>query len=452
MEKPRNGKAPAVYPPPKSVDHLIEILSSFTDYEKMESFHTGAVRCDLAAMKRLVEALGNPQKRIPCVHITGSKGKGSTAFMTASLLAEAGLRTGVYTSPHLEHLRERIVLDGAPVSDEALLEAAGKVLRLLKRESGLSPTFFEFITAAAMVVFAGSKPDVAVYEVGLGGRLDATNVVEPAVAVITNVELEHVPRLGTTEEMIAREKAGIIKRGVPVVTSLEEGTAAREVIEGRSAACGAPFFGPGAGFDLERKGELCFVRVEEERMQPFVPPRPASLQAGNAACALAAFHLLAKRGLIPAGEKARPEILTRLRLPGRFEVFPGSPTVVLDGAHSPRSIEAAAKEAKSMAAGKGVVALFGLAKDKSVKKCLKALLPHCTEAVFVRYKSPRSLDERSLADAAGGQGRTVPAMEEGLALARRLAGSDGIVLVTGSFYGAGEARTLLTKGGVRRCG
>jgi len=175
------------YPRPRDMDHLIHILSSFTNYEKIRDFHKGRVRLDLKKMERLSRAAGEVHLEIPCIHITGSKGKGSTALMATAALEASGLRTGTFTSPHLEKLNERIAVDGAPLSDEAFLRAADQGLDLLRGDATLRPTFFEFITLTAMLAFLARGVEAAVYEVGLGGRLDATNVVRPEVAVITTV-------------------------------------------------------------------------------------------------------------------------------------------------------------------------------------------------------------------------------------------------------------------------
>ena len=207
-------------PCPKSMAHLVKILGTFTNYEQRRDFHKGRVRLDLTHMQRLVEAAGNPQSQVPCIHVTGSKGKGSTVLMVEAILRAQGLSTGTFLSPHLVRLNERILRDGQPLEDEAFLAVAERIFALLRAEDALKPTFFELITAMAMAEFSASDVDVAIYEVGLGGRLDSTNVVRPEAALITTVELEHCAVLGPDLTDIAREKAGIIKAGKSVLTSL----------------------------------------------------------------------------------------------------------------------------------------------------------------------------------------------------------------------------------------
>lgn len=435
---------------PWSVDHLVRILSSFTDYEKMAAFHSGAVRCDLSTMQRLSARLGDPHRDRPCIHIAGSKGKGSTALMTAALLESAGFSTGVFTSPHLVDLRERIAVSGASLPDAPLLAAAEEVLGCLRRDASLEPTFFEFITMTAMTAFRDAAVDFAIYETGLGGRLDSTNVVIPEVSVITSIEMEHVKRLGPAITDIAAEKAGIIKQNVPVVAFLPEGGAARRVVEAAAHARGARLVAPGAGLEIEEEAGLCRIRVLDAGPFEIEPPRPAALQTGNAACAVAVLLLLGKGGFEKAGYGPIHPLMADLegtfaglRLPGRFEVKGRAPRIVLDGAHSPESLRVTVDEALRLAGGGRVVVLFCLARDKDAAACLEAVRRPSVETIFTPYRSSRSSSPDALLAAAGGQGCIIDSMEEGLAVARRTAGRDGLVLVTGSFYGAGEASALL---------
>jgi len=436
------------FPTPRSVEDLLKILSSFTDYEKMESFHSGKVRCGLDGMERLVESLGRPDREVPSIHIAGSKGKGSTALMADALARGAGLRCGLYTSPHLIRLEERIAVDGKEVSADRLLRAAERALAPLRDDPTLRPTFFEFITATAMIVFAESEVDLAIYEVGLGGRLDATNVVEPLVSIITDIELEHTRRLGKTRAAIAREKAGIIKKRVPVATLLDGDDPARRVVEECARSRDATLFAPGAGLELLPDGEAFRAEIGGKTTDPFSPPPPAILQARNGTLALCAVSVAMEtlgagfRVGLPELPDAAP--LTQLTLPGRFETLSAGPRVIVDGAHSPGSLRAVAAEARRITSAGRLIAVFGLARDKDVDACLAPLLPRVDEIVSVRYDSSRSRDPAELKAAAGGRGRVAQSVPEGLALARELAGRDGTIVVTGSFYAAGEARALYT--------
>ena len=433
------------------MEALVRVLASFTDYEKRRDFHAGRVRLDLSSMEALCRALGDPQHAVPAIHVGGSKGKGSTALMLSALLRAEGLTVGCFTSPHLEHLGERIAVGGAPLPEAAFLDAAGRVLETVAAAPGPRPTFFEFITATAMTAFRARGVDAAVYEVGLGGRLDATNVLRPEVAVITTVELEHCAVLGSTEAAVAREKAGIVKPGVPLVTAVAEGTPARAVIEAEAARRRAPLLAPGRGLALEpaepgagtEEGAL-FVKAEARRLGPFRPPRPRALQAWNGACAAAAAALFLRgRGREGPGREAF-SALESLVLPGRFERFPGAPEVVLDGAHTPASAAAVAAEAARLAGGAPLVVVLGLAEDKDAAGVLEGVWAAAAEAVFTPYPGGRALAPERLRALSGGRGRTAPDPGTALRLARRLAGPEGLVLVTGSFYLAGALRPLLS--------
>ena len=290
----------------RSYRDAVDYLTRFTDYERMSVPYT-ARRYNLARMKRLVARLGHPERRFRSLHIAGTTGKGSVAHLAEAILREGGYRTGLYTSPHLVDMRERIRLDGVPVSRADFLWAMRRMEPLLK---SLRPTFFETMTAAAFVIFARRRVDVAVLETGLGGRLDATNVVTPAACAITPVEFDHVGRLGRTLTQIAREKAGIIKPGVPVVTGPQPAAVMR-VIRRRAKPWRPVIRIHSSGdeavqFTVEglRGGvHRCTLRARGDH------------QAANAATAIALVEA--------AGLEARPPVVRRAlgkaRLPGRIE-------------------------------------------------------------------------------------------------------------------------------------
>lgn len=429
----------SAYPTPRNMDHLMEVLSSFTNYEKNADFHKGRVRFDLGNMRSLCEAAGNPHKKVPCLHVTGSKGKGSTALMITAVLRFLGARTGTFTSPHLERINERIAVDGEPLSDSEFLASADQVLALFRETPSRRSTFFEFITLAAMKAFLARDVEAAIYEVGLGGRLDATNVVLPEVSVITSIELEHCAVLGSSEEEIAEEKCGIIKKGKPVISAVPEGSRARRVIEERTAAADAPLIAPGRGLELALEGDRIRVEVQGRSMGPFTPPRPRKLQSWNAACALAAAHLFAERRGIDWNMESALEALDRLCLPGRFEMTGGRPPVIVDGAHTPASIRATVEEAHALCP-KGLVTVLGLAEDKDAKRVLDAVIPLCKEVIFTSYSGGRALDPPLLKERASGKGAVASSPQEAIFMAGKAAGEEGLILVTGSFYLAGEVK------------
>lgn len=417
------------------MEHLVSLLSSFTNYEKIRDFHKGRVRLDLENMERLSRAAGHPHAEVPCIHITGSKGKGSTALMTAAILKSLGLRTGVFTSPHLVRMNERIAVDGRPLSDEAFLQAADRVLEVLRGDDALQPTYFEFITTTAMVAFTGI--DAAVYEVGLGGRLDATNVVVPEVSVITTVEREHCAVLGDTEEAIAHEKAGIIKPGVPVVTAVPEESPARAVIEKRARELDAPLYAPGRGLQISNDMQIEF---NGERIGPFRPPQPVKLQAWNLAAAVAAARIFTQRREKAWDSTGVKKALDGLKLPGRFEVLSENPCIIVDGAHTLHSIKATLESAAEVLSNRMVV-ILGLAADKEAEPIVKAVAEASRQVIFTSYAGGRAEDPVELRKLAGGRGIVAPTPRDALHAARR---EDAGIVVTGSFYLAGEVRALLS--------
>lgn len=366
----------------------------------------------------LAEA-GDPHEGLAAVHVTGSNGKGSTSAMVESIARAAGLRTGLFTSPHLARFAERIRIDGEPVGDDAFERALGAALRA----AGSGLTFFEALTVAGFLAFRDACVDVAVLEVGLGGRLDATNVIRaPIACAITSVSLEHTAVLGSTIEAIAREKAGILKPGAPYVLGQMPPEAERAIDEVARAA--------GAGPRWSRP----------------LDPLPVALhgphQRRNAAVAAALAELMSARW--PRVRGAVPEGLARVRWPGRFEEIPAERgvTVILDGAHNAEGASALV----SALADEGVppertTLVFGALADKSYSSMLSLVAPRASRRVFTSPKgrAPAPIDE--LARSAGGEAIAEPAAALDRALAITEPG--GSVLITGSLYLVGELRARL---------
>jgi len=295
----------------------VRFLNTFTDYERMASVYAPG-DYNLERMRRLLSALGNPERAFLSLHIAGTKGKGSTAHLAEAILREAGYRTGLYTSPHLVDLRERIRLDGRPIPEAHFARVMARMEPELRR---LRPTYFETMTAAAFVYFADRKVDYAVVEVGLGGRLDATNVITPAACAVTTIDFDHMDKLGHTLEAIAGEKAGILKPGVPAVSS-PQAPAARRVLEARGPIAFPRFR------VLSSRGFVLKFTAEGRRWQL---PVLGEHQAANAATALA---LVARSGAAVPPEAVR-RAFRKIRLPGRIERVGRRPTVIVDAAHNP---------------------------------------------------------------------------------------------------------------------
>jgi dihydrofolate synthase/folylpolyglutamate synthase len=393
-------------------------------------------------LDRVEQALaqrGHPERACPAIVVAGTNGKGSVAAMLAACLRASGLCVGLYTSPHLHRMVERFQVDGRAVSERALANKVGELAPWLTAESTPPLTFFEACTVLAFELFRDARCDVMVLEVGLGGRLDATNVVKPLVGVITGIAMDHADRLGPTLAHIAREKAGIIKRGVPVVVGAREPAALR-VIKARAARLQAPCLHIDRDFAGELEGERAAVRVRQARHERLRLPLRGAHQADNLACAVAALSLLAERGLIADLPRALRG-LSRVRWPGRLELLPGKPDVLLDAAHNPEASERLAAELARLApAYTKRVLVFGVLSDKDHRAMLAPLRRQVDEVVFTTPPTPRARPARELA---GRSGRAVDEPLAALRAARRLAGRRGLVVVAGSIFVMAQVRAHL---------
>jgi len=426
----------------------ITYLDRLTDYEKSYLERCAPEAFDPSRIRQLLAALVDPQSRFPALHIAGTKGKGSTAALAESCLRAAGYRTGLYTSPHLHTFRERIQVAGRKIERKEVVALVEEVRPVLERTPDV--TYFEAVTAIGFLHFARSAVDVAVVEVGLGGRLDATNVLIPEVSIITSLSLEHTYILGHTLAEIAYEKAGIIKPGVPVVTAPQRAEA-MQVLEEVSREREAPLteigrhweYEPGAA-DLD--GQAFSIRRVTEGGSAlegaYWIPLLGRHQLENAANAIAALDLMRRRGFDIPPDAVR-EGLRDAHWPGRMEVLSREPLVVADGAHNLYSVQALREALEAWFADRRWVLIFGVSGDKDAAAMMKAILPICSHAIVTSSDHPRSAAPVELADriAAVEEGVQVGAdMRESLRLALTLLGPDLGLLVTGSVHLAADAR------------
>jgi dihydrofolate synthase/folylpolyglutamate synthase len=408
----------------------------------------------------LVDLLGNPQHAIPVIHIGGTNGKTSTARLADELLRELGLRTGRFTSPHLESITERICLDGEPLEAGRFADVYAEVapyLGLVDSRHEIRLSFFEVLTAMAFAAFADAPVDAALVEVGLGGSWDATNVADGRVAVVTPISVDHTEYLGDTIEEIATEKAGIIKPGSFVVLA-SQAEAAAEVLLRRSAEVGATIAREGLEFGIRTRevavgGQLLSLDGLAGPYDEVFLPLHGAHQAQNAAAALVAVEALLGGGRDALDPDAVRAAFARAGSPGRLEVLRRSPTVLVDAAHNPAGARALADALTEEFAFGSLVAVVAALRDKDVRGILEALEPVVEAIVATENSSPRALAADDLARVALevlGEGRvrrapTLPdAIEVAVALAERDApmGGGGVV-VTGSVVTAGDARRLL---------
>ncbi len=401
------------------------------------------IKLGLATMTALMARLGMPQTKYRTLHIAGTNGKGSTAAMAAALLQVAGYRVGLYTSPHLVEFRERICVNGEMIAESQVAQLTEQLQTFCQPD--LSPTFFEYTTAMAFQHFADSGVDVAVLEVGLGGRFDATNVVTPMACAVTTISLDHQEYLGTTLSSIAFEKAGIIKPGVPVVLGRLEDDAWR-TIEQVARERQAPVFRLNKDFRTEGEGPQQFsYRGLGMQYDGLTCTLEGRHQLDNAACALALLGAAAPQGIAVTAEAVRAG-LRAVNWAGRLEVVDRRPTILLDGAHNPAAATALAdylRHSDRSHPFRPVVLVLGMMRDKDHRGFVELLTGLVDEVVLTQANLPRSATAQELQASLEGlllHTHVVPSLSDAMALARQLAMSDGLVCVTGSLMLVGECK------------
>lgn len=425
------------------------------DYEEalnwIHSTYRFGSQLGLERISVLLHLLGRPQDSGRFVHVAGTNGKGSVTAMVASILKEAGYRTGTYTSPHLEDFRERIRLGGRKIGKEEVAELVPRVKAQVERMMSAGyphPTEFEIVTAMAFLYFKESGCDWVSLEVGLGGRFDATNVVTPAVSVITPVSLDHTDRLGNTLGEIAFEEAGIIKPGVPVVVAPQPPEALAVILDrARALGCRVMLVGEDISWRVEaesiRGQEIQVVAGRTELGRLFVP-LAGPHQAVNAATAVAVARILTESGAEIGWETIKAGI-ARTRWPGRLEVVAERPLVILDGAHNPGGAAALVRSLPLIPRRK-LISVVGMLKDKDYRQVLSQVLPFCDVVVATYPVSERALDAGVLAEEASKYCSDVTVagnVKDALELSLQRASSEDAVLIWGSLYLVGAARMLL---------
>jgi dihydrofolate synthase/folylpolyglutamate synthase len=409
----------------------------------------------------LMSCMGDPHRRFRSIHVAGTNGKGSTAAFLESMLRAAGYRVGLYTSPHLVSFTERIRVNGAPISEDRVVELAERVRECYRRDEGtpgipaMSPTFFEVTTIMAFTHFAEEAIDVAVVETGMGGRLDSTNVITPLVSVITNVDLEHTEYLGDTLEAIAREKAGIMKEGVPVVTAASQPEVV-SVLRGEAAIRRAPFYCMPDDFGPEGAPSGALPHFSYQGIATRYANLNISMlgrhQVTNACLAVAALELATSAGLqVP--EQAVRGGLARAIWPGRLELVAVRPSVYLDGAHNPASAVVLAEALRDLKRfHRRLVLVLGILADKDHRGIIDRLVPLADRVIVTQPQYARAMDaaalDREVAPLAVDRvcARTIA---EAITEARAQSDPDDLVVVTGSLYTVGEARSLLLEAAAR---
>jgi len=442
-----------------SYDSALKYLGNRTNFERTRPNRVDPDTFKLERMRALAAAMGDPHRDVKVVHVAGSKGKGSTVEMLAASLGACGYATGVFTSPHMVDVRERIRINDQLIGEDDFV-------RLLGRVAGASAsiadkhgdaTFFECITALALAYFADQAVDLAIIEVGLGGRLDSTNIVEPEVCAITEIQLEHTELLGKTLEDIAREKGGIIKPGVTTITvpqapevlgvlrQIAEERAAPLLVLGEDVGYSCRFE---ASTELGPHARVC-LNSPQMNYDHLAVPLKGEHQAPNCGLALAALAKLVDRGFI-APEIQVAKGLARTPCNGRLEVVWKSPSIVLDGAHNPESVQALVKAIGATIRYDSMVVIFGCAADKNVDGMLEKIALGADKIIFTKCAdNPRAIEPKELqkrfANISQKMTQTTETLKEAINTAHKGVDREDLICVTGSFHLAGEAKQLLQK-------
>ncbi len=436
-----------------------EFLLKTIDYEKLTQYKYDTSTFDLKRMEEMMSFAGNPHKKRRAVHITGTKGKGSTAIIIASVLHALGLNTGLFTSPHLIYLGERMKVNDRMISQKTFV----RLINILKpyidkitlKNPILMPTFFEIVTAVAFLYFEREKADISVLEVGMGGRLDSTNIILPQVSVITPVGYDHTDRLGNTLEKIAYEKSGIIKEGIPVISSIQEPDALA-VISETCKSKNAPLLLVGRDILIrnirvakrdEIYGSECEIKTWRTDYNNIFLPLVGRHQVENCATAIGSLEVLSEAGVIDANTELIVNALTKISCPARIEVVSENPLIIMDTAHTTASMKILRESIKENFTFKKLVLVIGLSSDKDIEGVLKEIASISTDLIFTRTGNPREADPAQMALKAKQFSQNsmlvIEDIAEALKEARRIAENDSLICITGSFFLAGRVKEIL---------
>jgi dihydrofolate synthase / folylpolyglutamate synthase len=436
----------------ETYDDALSYLFTMTDYEKQRMIRYNVTTFDLTRMFELLGELGNPHEKLKAVHIAGSKGKGSTSTMIARMLEANGYTVGLYTSPHITSLHERISINSGHISKDDMVALINSVRPAVDKltKNGRKPTFFELFTAMAFLHFVNSGVDFAVLETGLGGRLDSTNVVTPLVSAITSISIDHQRQLGKTIELISKEKAGIIKKGVPVVT-VAQSDEAIDVIRAKAKEMKSPLRIVGDDVDFSCRFEasredgphtrIC-VLTPTSRFEHLKVPLPGEHQALNCGLALVVLDCIKNLGYEIDDEKSI-EGLGMVRMPGRLQVVYNNPRVVVDMAHNAASIKALIQTIGQHIPYDSMVMIFGCNADKDIEGMLNELQFGADKVIFTRSSSPRAVRPDELlemfSENSNRMCQTALSLGDALKIARSAVTREDVICITGSVYLVGDA-------------
>jgi dihydrofolate synthase/folylpolyglutamate synthase len=448
----------------KAYNSALDYLYSFIDYSLKRNFRNAGEKFDLDRMREFMAHLGNPHQDYGIIHVAGTKGKGSVSSLCAAVLSTQGYKTGLYTSPHMVEFTERIRIDGKMIPKADLVEMMEKLKRVAKKVPDI--TTFELTTALAFLYFSLQKVDYAVFEVGLGGRLDATNIVEPIISVITSISYDHVKILGNTLSEIAAEKGGIIKSNTPVVVAPQK-EEARLKLESIARERNAPIIQIGRDYlyaadshSLDDQYFLVWTPDEQPLVDEFIESAGRNIwsplrlkipllgfhQVENAATAYAALKTAEKFG-VELSLTAYQQGFSQVDWPGRLELLRRHPPVVIDSAHNRYSTLRLRQAMDDYFPGLPILLVFGASEDKDIEGMFQELLPRVRRVITTQTTHPRAIDANALVELAHRSGRSAKAIvpiEDAFKEALEEAGEDSLILITGSIFMAAAARDILS--------
>ncbi len=436
-----------------------EFLLQTIDYEKLTQYKYDTSTFDLKRMEEMMSYVGSPHKKRKAVHITGTKGKGSTAIIIASVLKGLGLKTGLFTSPHLIYLGERMKINDRMISQEMFVQLINMLKpyidRITLKNPILMPTFFEIVTAIAFLYFEREKTDISVLEVGMGGRLDSTNIVLPEVSVITPVGDDHTDRLGQTLDRIAYEKAGIIKEGVPVISSIQEPDALAVISKTCKEKMSRLHL---VGRDILIRdikvtkrngiyGTECEIKTWRKHYKNIFLPLIGRHQVENCAAAIGSLEILSETGVIKVDKEMVINALAKIRCPARIEVISENPLIVLDTAHTVASMKTLKESIQENFSYNTIVVVIGLSEDKDIESVLKEIACIADDIILTRTGNPREAEPEQMAVVVKqffhNNLMVIEDIDEALKEANRIAKKDDLVCITGSFFLAGKVKEIL---------
>jgi dihydrofolate synthase/folylpolyglutamate synthase len=438
-----------------SFHRAMKFLDSLTDFERLRIVRYTPENFNLDRMRALLRKLGNPHDQFRSVHVAGTKGKGSTCAMVAAMVEANGYKVGLYTSPHLVDIRERISINGEMISHSDFARIT-RLIEPIAQKMRPMPSYFDVLTAIAFKYFAEQKVDLAVVETGLGGRLDSTNVLKPEVTAITSISKDHMQQLGHTLPKIAEEKAGIFKSGVPAVT-VQQPPEVEAVFKRCAEKAGAPLDIAGKSIEFSYRFEssrmlgphnrVCLT-TPNSRFEHLAVPLFGEHQAVNCGLALTIIDKLKTRGL-PLNDAKCMEGLARTRVAGRMEVLRQTPRIIADGAHNAASVDALMRAIGQHIPYDSLVVIFGCCADKDIPGMLERITAGADKVIFTRVNNIRSADPYELSaryvELYGKMAQVADDLQSALSIAERAVSKEDLICITGSFYLVGEAKKLLGK-------